>query len=109
VHSLPERAARAVRGACPLIRALVVAARVVCADETPIRAGPGPKTRKPQVPGQQPGERSDHGPVGPVRFRTGDLAAQDRDLMPQYQDLHVLRGVVAGEQRQPAEKPAISR
>ena len=46
VHSLLERAARAVRGACLLIRALAVAARVVCADETPIRVGPGPKTRK---------------------------------------------------------------
>jgi hypothetical protein len=46
VHSLLERAARAVRGACLLIRALVVTASVVCADETPIRVGPGPKTRK---------------------------------------------------------------
>ena len=40
VHSLLERAARAVRGACLLIRALAVAARVVCADETPIRPVP---------------------------------------------------------------------
>jgi hypothetical protein len=46
VHSLLDRAARAVRGACLLIRALIVTARVVCADETPIRVGPGPKTRK---------------------------------------------------------------
>ena len=46
VHSLLERAAGAVRGTCLLIRALIVAARVVCADETPIRVGPGPKTRK---------------------------------------------------------------
>ena len=46
VHSLLERAARAVRGACLLIRALIVTAAVVCADETPIRVGPGPKTRK---------------------------------------------------------------
>ena len=46
VHSLLERAARAVRGACLLIRALVIIARVVCADETPIRVGPGPKARK---------------------------------------------------------------
>ena len=46
VHSLLERAARAVRGACLLIRALIITARVVCADETPIRVGPGPKTRK---------------------------------------------------------------
>ena len=29
-----------------LIRALVITAGVVCADETPIRVGPGPKTRK---------------------------------------------------------------
>ena len=29
-------------------------------------------------------------PVSPVRFRAGDLAAQDRDLVPQHQDLHVL-------------------
>jgi len=46
VHSLLERAARAVRGACLLIRALIVTAAVICADETPIRVGPGPKTRK---------------------------------------------------------------
>jgi len=64
---------------------------------------------QPQVPGQQPGERGDHGPVGPVQLRTGDLAAQHGDLVPQYQDLDVLEGVVAGEQRQPAEQRAISR
>lgn len=29
-----------------LIRALVIAASVLCADETPIRVGPGPRTRK---------------------------------------------------------------
>jgi transposase len=46
VHSLLARAARAVRGANMLIRALVIAAPVLCADETPLRAGPGPKTRK---------------------------------------------------------------
>lgn len=46
VHSLIARAARAVRGANLLIRSLVIAASVVCGDETPIRVGPGPKTRK---------------------------------------------------------------
>jgi len=40
-----------------------------------------------------------------VRLRAGDLAAQDRDLMTQHQDLDVLRGVAAGEGRQPAERP----
>ncbi len=29
-----------------LIRALVITAGVICADETPIRVGPGPKSRK---------------------------------------------------------------
>jgi hypothetical protein len=29
-----------------LIRALVITASVLCADETPIRVGPGPRTRK---------------------------------------------------------------
>jgi len=29
-----------------LIRALIITASVLCADETPIRVGPGPKTRK---------------------------------------------------------------
>jgi transposase len=46
VHSLLARAARAVRAANMLIRALVITASVVCGDETPLRAGPGPKTRK---------------------------------------------------------------
>jgi transposase len=46
VHSLLARAEKAVRGANLLIRSLVIAASVLCADETPLRAGPGPKGRK---------------------------------------------------------------
>ena len=46
IHSLLARAAKAVRGVNMLIRALVITAAVICADETPIRVGPGPKTRK---------------------------------------------------------------
>jgi transposase len=46
VHSMIARAAKAVRGANVLIRALVIAARVLSADETPLRVGPGPKTRR---------------------------------------------------------------
>ncbi|MGH3272449.1 MAG: IS66 family transposase [Trebonia sp.] len=46
VHSMLARAAKAVRGVNMLIRALVITAAVLCADETPIRVGPGPKTRK---------------------------------------------------------------
>ena len=46
VHSMIARAAAAVRWAGMLIRALVITAGVICAGETPIRVGPGPKTRK---------------------------------------------------------------
>ena len=46
VHAMIVRAAKAVRHANMLIRALVITAAVLCADETPIRVGPGPKTRK---------------------------------------------------------------
>jgi hypothetical protein len=46
----------------------------------------------------------EHGPVSPLRFRAGDLAAQDRDLVPQHQDLGVLRGAAAREEHYPAEQ-----
>jgi hypothetical protein len=46
VHSLLARAAAAVKHANQLIRALIITASVICADESPIRVGPGPKTRK---------------------------------------------------------------
>jgi transposase len=46
VHSMIERAAAAVAGANRAIRALIILAHVVSADETPLRAGPGPKARK---------------------------------------------------------------
>jgi len=46
VHAMLARAAKAVRAVNMLIRALVITAAVICADETPLRVGPGPKTRK---------------------------------------------------------------
>ncbi|MGH3124206.1 MAG: IS66 family transposase [Streptosporangiaceae bacterium] len=46
VHAMIARAATAVKQANMLIRALIITAAVICADETPIRVGPGPKTRK---------------------------------------------------------------
>jgi hypothetical protein len=55
--------------------------------------------------GPGPRQSGDHRTVSPVRLGAGDLAAQDRDLMPQDQDLHVFRGVAAREQRQLAEHP----
>jgi transposase len=46
VHALLARAARAVAAANTTIRALILLARVICGDETPLRAGPGPKANK---------------------------------------------------------------
>ena len=46
VHALLGRAAAAVAAANKTIRALILLARVICGDETPLRAGPGPKQRK---------------------------------------------------------------
>ena len=46
VHALLHRAARAVAAANKTIRALIILARVICGDETPVRVGPGPKSRK---------------------------------------------------------------
>ncbi len=46
VHSMISRAAAAVAEANRAIRCLIILAHVVSADETPIRVGPGPKTRK---------------------------------------------------------------
>jgi transposase len=46
VHGMISRAAAAVADANKAIRALIILAHVVSADETPIRVGPGPRTRK---------------------------------------------------------------
>ena len=43
VHGMLARAAAAVRDANQLIRSLIILARVICADETPIRVGPRPE------------------------------------------------------------------
>jgi hypothetical protein len=59
----------------------------------------------PEVPGEQSRQGGYHRPVSPVWFRAGDLTAQERDLMPEYQDFHVLGTIATGEERQPAEQP----
>ena len=43
VHALLDRAAKAVAAANKTIRALIILARVICGDETPVRVGPGPR------------------------------------------------------------------
>jgi hypothetical protein len=60
---------------------------------------------QPQVSGQQPGQRGEHGTVSPVRPRARGLTPQHRDLMPQDQDLRILSGVTARQEHRPAEHP----
>ena len=77
-------------------------------DQAPVPGEQGASRHDPlypEVPGQQPRQGGYHGPVSPVRFRAGDLAAQDRDLVPEHQDFHVLGNIAAGEERQPAGQP----
>ena len=63
---------------------------------------------QPQAPGQKPRQGSDHGPVSPVRLRAGGLAAQDRYLVPQHQDLHVFRRVATDKHYQQDEQTGYS-
>ena len=48
---------------------------------------------------------SDHGSASPVRPPAGDLTAQDRDLMPEHEDLRMLGGLTSCQAHQAAEHP----
>jgi hypothetical protein len=54
-----------------------------------------------QPPGQQPRQGGEHYTVGPVRPRAYNLPTQYRHLVAQHQDLGLLGGVAARQQRQP--------
>jgi hypothetical protein len=47
---------------------------------------------------QQPGQRRQHRPVGPVRLRPGDLAPEHRGLMAEHHDLRILGRLAATQQ-----------
>jgi hypothetical protein len=47
---------------------------------------------------QQPGQRRQDRPVGPVELRPGDLTAQHRDLVPEHHDLGVPGRLAAAQQ-----------
>ena len=55
---------------------------------------------RPMSPGQDATDRGKQRPVGGLQPGTWSLAAQDRELVAQHQDLEVLGGVAAGEQRE---------
>ncbi len=54
---------------------------------------------------QQPGQRRQDRPVGPVRLGPGDLTAQYSDLMTEHHDLRILGRLAAAQQHQPAKDP----
>lgn len=58
-----------------------------------------------QPGGQQPGQRGQDRPVGPVEPGPGDLTTQDGEFVAEDQDLGVLRRLAAAEQLQPAKGP----
>lgn len=53
VHALLGRAAAAVAAANKAIRALIILARVICGDQTPIRPRPRPQDREEEVPARR--------------------------------------------------------
>jgi len=59
--------------------------------------------RPAQRGGHQSAQRADHGAVEPGQSWPGVRATQYRDLVAKRQNLGVLGGVGAGEQRQPAQ------
>ncbi len=50
---------------------------------------------------QQPGQRRQDRPVGPVRLRPGDLTPEHRDLMTEHHDLRIPGSLAAAQQEQP--------
>ena len=54
---------------------------------------------------RQPGQRGQDRPVGPVRFRPGDLTPEHRHLMTEHHDLRILGRLAAAQQHKPAKDP----
>ena len=84
----------------------VLLSRSFVLDQAPVPGEQGAGRHDPVQPKasrQQSRRGGDHGPVNPVQFRAGDLAAQNRDLMPQHQDLRFFRRVATGKQYKPGE------
>jgi hypothetical protein len=61
---------------------------------------------EPTLPGEQPGQCREHGPIWPGGTWPGDLSAQHRDLMAEHEDLGVPGRLPAGEQCEPADELA---
>src|SRR5437867_224174 len=83
---------RAARGPSADDRACPADTSTSCAPAPDASAGASPAS--PRVPSapvrKQTSERSDEGTIGRPKLRTLMLASQDRELVPQYQEFHVL-------------------
>jgi hypothetical protein len=66
----------------------------------------GDEAMAPALFGQEPGQGCEHGTIWPGETWSGDLSAQDRDFLPEHQDLGVLVSLPAREQFDPAEELA---
>jgi hypothetical protein len=72
-------------------------------DQPPVPAQQrlwGDQQAGPAGPGQRAADRGKRGAVGGLQPRSWNLAAQDSELVAQDQDLQVLGGVAAAEQRE---------
>ena len=65
--------------------------------------------RLPSATRQHPAERRQHQPVGGRELWPPRLSPQDRQLMPQNEDLELLRAVAAREQQDEREQPTKRR
>ena len=63
----------------------------------------GDQAMTTQRSGQPLDERGEHGPVRPVQARSWIGAPQDSDLVPQHEELDVLRGGRAAHQHDKPE------
>jgi hypothetical protein len=54
---------------------------------------------------EQPGQRGQHRPISPVRFRPRHLTPKDRQLMPQHHDLNIFGCLAPAQNHQPSEHP----
>ena len=68
-------------------------------------AGVAGKTCGPARAGYQPGQRGEPHPVGRLVTHPADVAAQHRVLVPEFQQLSILRPVPAEHQDSEAEQP----
>jgi hypothetical protein len=60
--------------------------------------GRGDEERRPPRPRQQPRQPRQHRPIGRLQIQPPDLAAQDRDLMPQHEYLDRIGAFAARHQ-----------